>query len=100
MAECGTHAFLAAEVDAYSVGEKTLAGRLSPRLNPDELLTADRNFYSFTAWGAAAGTGAALLWRAPTQSCTYTSVLIEPTIRGARREQILQAARSLVSRSA
>jgi hypothetical protein len=50
LSECGTHAFLAAEVDAYTVGEKTLANRLYPRLNPDELLTADRNFYSFGAW--------------------------------------------------
>ncbi len=66
LAECGTHAFVAAEVDAYAVGEKTLAMRLYPRLRADELLTADRNFYSFTAWGLAAGTGAALLWRAPT----------------------------------
>ena len=49
LAECGTHAFLAGELDAYSVGEKTLANRLYPRLRPDELLTADRNFYSFDA---------------------------------------------------
>jgi hypothetical protein len=46
LAECGTHAFVAAEIDAYGVGEKTLAGRLYPRLRDDELLTADRNFYS------------------------------------------------------
>jgi uncharacterized protein (UPF0254 family) len=45
LAECGTHAFLAAEIDAYSVGEKTLAARLYPRLRTDELLTADRGFY-------------------------------------------------------
>jgi uncharacterized protein (UPF0254 family) len=31
LAECGTHAFVAAEVDAYRVGEKTLAQRLFPR---------------------------------------------------------------------
>ena len=43
LAECGTHAFVAAEVGAYSVGEKTLANRLYPRLRRDELLTADRN---------------------------------------------------------
>jgi Insertion element 4 transposase N-terminal len=42
LAECGTHAFLAAEVAAYSVGENTLAQRLYPRLRADELLTADR----------------------------------------------------------
>jgi hypothetical protein len=44
LAECGTHAFLAAEVGSYATGEKTLANRLYPRLRPDELLTADRNF--------------------------------------------------------
>ena len=75
LGECGTHAFVAAEVDAYSVGERTLAARLYPRLRADELLTADRGFYSWPAWDSAAATGAALLWRAPTQlscpSCGY-----------------------------
>jgi len=103
MAECGTHAFVAAEVDAYGVGEKTLAQRLYPRLRQDELLTADRNFYSFDAWSLAAGTGAALVWRAPTQlglpvvrvlsDGTYLTVLINPKIRGAvRRDRLLAAA--------
>jgi hypothetical protein len=105
LAECGTHAFVAAEVDAYAVGEKTLAMRLYPRLRADELLTADRNFYSFTAWGLAAGTGGALLWRAPTglhlpvvrilSDGTYLAVLINPKIRSkARRERLLAAAHS------
>src|SRR4029450_8659703 len=67
LAECGTHAFVAAEVDAYAVGEKTLAQRLYPRLRPGELLTADRGFYSWQAWDTARSTGAALLGRAPTQ---------------------------------
>ena len=35
LAECGTHAFLTAEIDAYKVGEKTLAQRLYPRLRTD-----------------------------------------------------------------
>jgi hypothetical protein len=92
LAECGTHAFLAAEVGALSVGEKTLANRLYQRLRCDELLTADRNFYSFTAWDLASRSGAGLLWRAPTglglpivkilPDGTYLSVLINPSIRG------------------
>jgi hypothetical protein len=104
LAECGTHAFLAAELDAYAVGEKTLANRLYPRLLPDELLTADRNFYSWDAWDLASRTGAALLWRAPTQlglpvvqvlhDGAYTTVLINPKIRGRRRERVLAAARA------
>ena len=104
LAECGTHAFCAAEVDAWAVGEKTLANRLYGRLNPDELLTADRNFYSFGAWGLAAGSGAALLWRAPTRldlpivtilaDGTYLTVLVDPKIRGARRARIVEAAKN------
>jgi hypothetical protein len=104
LAECGTHAFVAAEVDAYRVGEKTLAARLYPRLRGDELLTADRNFYSWTAWDTAQATGAALVWRAPTQldlpvisvrpDGTYLTALIKPTVRGARRERLLAAARA------
>ena len=104
LAECGTHAFLAAQVGAYDTGEQTLAQRLYPRLLADELLTADRNFYSWPAWDTAAATGAALLWRAPTQLTlpivtvladgTYLTVLINPKVRGAgRRERILTAAR-------
>ena len=104
LAECGTHAFLATEVDAYKIGEKTLANRLYPRLRPGELLTADRNFYSWDAWRLAAETGADLLWRAPTQldlpivkvlsDGSYLSVLVNPKIRGARRAQIVRAART------
>jgi hypothetical protein len=104
LAECGTHAFVAAEVDAYSVGEKTLAQRLYPRLRADELLTADRGFYSWQAWDTATATGAALLWRAPTQlelpvvrvlsDGTYLTALIKPSIRGRRRERLLAAARA------
>ena len=59
--------------------------------------------YSFGAWAAAADSGAALLWRAPTQlglpvtqvlsDGTYLSVLINPKIRAvARRDQIMAAA--------
>jgi hypothetical protein len=102
LAECGTHAFLAAEVGPWSTGEKTLANRLYLRLNRDELLTADRNFYSFDAWGLAAGSGAALLWRAPTQldlpvlrvlpEGSYLSVLVDPKIRGGRRKRLIEAA--------
>ena len=104
LSECGTHAFVAAEVDSCRVGEKTLATRLYPRLNEDEILTADRNFYSFTAWALASSTGAQLLWRAPTQlglpvvkvlpDGTYLSLLIDPKVGGTRRERLLKAARA------
>ena len=105
LSECGTHAFLAAEVDAYRVGEQTLAHRLYPRLEQEELLTADRNFYSFDAWDLAAATGAALLWRAPTQldlpvirvlpDGTYLTVLINPRIHHRpSRDRVVTTARA------
>jgi hypothetical protein len=110
LAECGTHAFLAAEVGAWSVGEKTLAHRIYPRLRRDELLTADRNFYGFDAWGLAANTGAALVWRAPTglglpvvrvlPDGTYLSVLINPAIRGARHPAAILAAADALAHGA
>lgn len=100
ISECGTHAYLDAEIDPYAVGEKTQAQRLFARLGTEELLTADRNFYSFTGWATAAGTGAALLWRAPTglalpvvkilDDGTYLALAINPKIRAtARRERLL-----------
>ncbi len=102
LAECGTHALVAAAIGPMAEGEKTLAKRLYPRLRPDEPLTGDRNFYAFDAWALAAGSGAALLWRAPTglglpvvrvlPDGTYLSVLINPAIRGARRRAAILAA--------
>jgi hypothetical protein len=107
LAECGTHAFVAAEVGPLADGEKTLAKRLCPRLRPDELLTGDRNFYAFDAWALAARSGAALLWRAPTglglpvvrvlPDGTYLSVLINPALRGARRRAAILAAAGAVA---
>ncbi|GAA1956735.1 IS4 family transposase [Amycolatopsis minnesotensis] len=99
MSECGTHTLVAAEIGSRAVGEQTMALGLYPRLRDDELLTADRGFYSFQAWGLAAGTGAALVWRAPTRlrlpvvkvldDGTFLSVVMKPGMRDARRERIL-----------
>lgn len=104
LTECGTHALLAAEVGSYSTGEHTMAARLYPRLRPDELLTADRGFYSFTAWCTASDTGAALVWRAPTTlhlpvvqvlpDGTYLTVLLSRDVRRGHRDTALEAARA------
>jgi len=106
LAECGTHAFLAAQVGPCARGEKTLAAGLWPRLQPGEMLVADRNFYSFAGWSAAADTGADLLWRAPTgltlpivkvlPDGTFATVLIRPGLRSTRPayQQLLADARA------
>jgi hypothetical protein len=63
---CGTRALLAAGMGPWrGTGERALAAGLLGHLRAGMLLLADRGFYSFRLWTAAAGTGAALLWRVP-----------------------------------
>jgi hypothetical protein len=74
--------------------EQSLARRLYPRLDEDWLLIADRNFYNWDDWYAAADTGVALLWRVKSDlrlpvlellsDGSYRSVLTSPKIRGER----------------
>ena len=64
---CGTRALLDAgfgPVRGKGSGEQDLARGLLGSLRPGMLLLADRNFYSYQLWNAAAATGAHLLWRA------------------------------------
>jgi hypothetical protein len=95
---CGTHAAVDAALGPVTTGEKTLAQRLITRFAPGMLVLADRNFYSYQA----VATGAHLLWRV-TSTLTlpvlewlpdgsYRSVLINPKIRGRRRQALLAAA--------
>jgi hypothetical protein len=63
---CGTRALLDAAIGPVrgkGTGEQALARALLPGLRPGMLLLADRNFYGYGLWNAAAGTGADLLWR-------------------------------------
>jgi len=63
---CGTRALLDAAfgpVRGTGTGEQALARALLPSLRPGMLLLADRNFYGYQLWNAAAGTGADLLRR-------------------------------------
>jgi hypothetical protein len=106
--ECASHAAVLAAIGpaaAKGSGEQSLARSLYPRLEEGWLLIADRNFYNWQDWGAAAGTGAALLWRVkanlrlpvlellPDGSCS--SVLLTPKItRDASRQRVIEAARN------
>jgi hypothetical protein len=104
LGECGTHAVVDAELGGVSTGEQTLAAALITRFVPGMLVLADRNFYSYQAWQQAASTGAHLLWRVSATLTlpvlewlpdgSYRSVLINPKIRGRRREALLSAAAS------
>lgn len=105
--EAGSHATIGARIGpcgGEGSGEQSLARELYPLLDDDMLLLADRNFYSFTDWCAAAETGADLLWRVgntvalPTVAVlsdgSYLSLVFDAKIRGPQRERILAAARA------
>lgn len=104
IAECSSHAVVAAVIGAQRQAEQTLAATLYPRLDEDWLLLADRGFYSFAAFNTAAATGAQLLWRVKADlrlpliealpDGSYLSVLIEPKILGKTREALVAAART------
>ena len=68
------------------------------------LLIADRSFYGWQDWCAAADTGAALLWRVKADLAlpvlellpdgSYSSVLINPRTSAAARQRLAEAARA------
>ena len=105
ISECASHAVVAAAIGGTGgkgSGEQVLARGLYPQLEEDWLLIADRNFYGWRAWGAAAGTGAALLWRVksslrlpvlePLPDGSYRSVLVAPRAKDAARSRLIGAA--------
>jgi hypothetical protein len=64
LAECATHAIVAAELGPYRGDEWELCQWLLGALEPGMLLLADRGFNGFEHWQQALGSGAQLLWRA------------------------------------
>ena len=108
ISECGSHAAVAAALGPAAggkgSGEQALARKLYPGLEQGWLVLADRNFYSFTDWCTAAGTGAALLWRVKSSLSlpvlellpdgSWRSVLASPRIdpRSRARAALLAAA--------
>ncbi len=64
--ESGSHATIGATIGACTgegSGEQSMAEQLYPLLQAGMLVMADRNFFSYSGWDTAAGTGADLLWR-------------------------------------
>lgn len=67
LAACGTRGLLDAAFGparGTGTGEQQLARQLLASVRAGMLLIADRGFYSYQLWTAAAATGAHLLWRA------------------------------------
>ena len=63
LVENGTHVLFGAQMGRYADGETTLAHDVLTALRPGMLCLADRQFFGYALWQAAAATGADLLWR-------------------------------------
>jgi hypothetical protein len=63
LVENGTHVLFSARLGRCADGETTLAHNVLTGLRPGMLCLADRQFFGYALWQAAAATGADLLWR-------------------------------------
>jgi len=64
LAECGTHVLFDVAEGPCTSSEAELADQLIPRLQPEMICLADRNFWSYDRWKRAIATGASHVWRA------------------------------------
>ena len=97
LGECGTHAIVAARLAAWRASERALAGEIITDFEPGMLVIADRGFYSYQLWQAAAASKADLLWRMQDgpnlpvvrafPDGSYESFLLDPKVRGRRATQ-------------
>jgi Transposase DDE domain len=91
-------------VGGKGASEQALARRMFGRLEEHWLLIADRGFYNWPDWQAAAATGAALLWRVKADlrlpaldllpDGSYLSVVARPTLHDKARNKLIAAARA------
>lgn len=103
LAECATHAILAANLGPYCCGEWELCVPLLQSLRPDMLCLADRGFNGFEHWQQAAATGAQLLWRCASTRILPVEQMLEDgsylsTIRPSGVSQAQGCARAIVVR--
>jgi hypothetical protein len=97
LGECGTHAIVSARLGPWRKNERHLAEELISDFEPGMLIIADRGFYGYRLWRAAAASGADLLWRMPAgpnlpvvralSDGSYESFLLDPKVRNRRGNQ-------------
>ncbi|WP_051105592.1 IS4 family transposase [Parafrankia discariae] len=63
LVECGSHAFVDAQIGSCRESEKTLVKGILPTFEPGMLVLADALYYGYDLWKQAATTGADLLWK-------------------------------------
>lgn len=103
LAECATHAILAANLGPYRCGEWELCVPLLRSLEPGMLCLADRGFNGFEHWEQARATGAELLWRCASTRILPVEELLEDgsylsTIRPSRVSRAQARARAITVR--
>ncbi|CCH30376.1 IS4 family transposase [Actinosynnema sp. NPDC047251] len=99
LAECGSHAIVDAVISGYRGDEKALSRTLLGSVGAGMLVTADRNFYSYSLWEDFLDTGVDLLWRIGSgvelpvlkwlSDGSYDSILLNPQVRAGRRRQVI-----------
>ena len=104
VAECGSHAIVGAASGSCNSDERALARQILNCLEPDMLVTADRNFYSFALWREFRQTGADLLWRVNATielpvlewlpDGSYLSFICDPRLPGRSRNELVRRARN------
>jgi hypothetical protein len=100
LAECGSHAIIAAALGGYHSGEHSLATEIAGWVESGMLLLADRGFFGFGLWCLFQDTGADLLWRGKANlrlpvvkvlsDGSYLSLIADSSLSAARRQSMME----------
>lgn len=104
LAECGTHAIVAASLGSCRTGERTLMAGLADAVDAGTLVTADAGLYSFELFNAFAATRADLALRVGASVSighvrwladgSYLALIYRPGLRADQRQRLVEQARA------
>jgi hypothetical protein len=104
LAECGSHAIVAAVLGSCRTGERTLVKDLAGRVEAGMLVLADAGLFSFELFNQFAATGADLAWRVGASVSlghlrwltdgSYQALIFKPGLSADRRARLVEAART------
>jgi hypothetical protein len=104
LAECGSHAIIAAVLGSCRTGERTLIKDLTARVEAGMLVLADAGLFSFELFNAFAATGADLAWRVGASVSlghlrwladgSYQALIFKPGLSAQRRARLVEQART------
>lgn len=104
LAECGSHAIVAAVLGSCRTGERTLVKDLTARVETGMLVLADAGLFSFELFNSFAATGADLAWRVGASVSlghlrwlddgSYQALIFKPGLSADRRARLVEKART------